>query len=269
MSWWGKILGGSFGFMLGGPLGAMLGAALGHQFDRGLESGAFEFEYTKPGDTERVQTAFFTTTFLTMGHLAKADGRVTESEIAAAKYIMQQMQLNAEQKRTAIELFNQGKEPGFDLNSVIRQFKTECGRRRNLEQMFIEILLSTAMADGSLDSKEKEILVTVCDILGFSRFALDRLIQMVQAQQHYRSSSSSSNGNAGYQSIDDAYRVLGAEKDASDGEVKKAYRKLMNQHHPDKLVSRGLPEEMIKLANEKTQEIKAAYEQIKKQRGFK
>ena len=90
MSWWGKILGGSFGYMLGGPLGALLGAALGHQFDRGINSGAIEFGQFRQGDTERVQTAFFTTTFLVMGHLAKADGRVSESEIAAAQFIMQQ-----------------------------------------------------------------------------------------------------------------------------------------------------------------------------------
>jgi len=268
MSWWGKILGGSFGYMLGGPLGALLGAALGHQLDRGINSGNFNFEYVRPGDTERVQTAFFTTTFLTMGHLAKADGRVTESEIAAAQYIMQQMQLSADQKKTAIELFNQGKAPDFDLESIIIQFKQECGRRRNLEQMFIEILLATAMADGDLDQAEKDVLLNVCKLLGFSRMALERLIKMIQAQQHYQGSGSAT-GAPAYQSIEDAYKMLGVDKEATNGEVKKAYRKLMSQHHPDKLVSRGLPEEMIKLATEKTQEIKAAYEQIKKQRDFK
>lgn len=269
MSWWGKLLGGSFGYMLGGPLGALLGAGLGHQFDRGLASGAIEFNRLRPGDTERVQTAFFTTTFLVMGHLAKADGRVSESEIQAAQYIMQQMQLNADQRKTAIELFNQGKQADFELEPVIAQFKQECGRRRNLEQMFIEILLATAMADGALAAIEKQILQQICKQLGFSERSLDRLIMMIQAQQHYQSAGGSAQGQAKYQTIDDAYNMLGVDKNATNSEIKKAYRKLMSQHHPDKLVARGLPEEMLKIATEKTQEIKAAYEQIKQHRNFK
>lgn len=267
MSWWGKLLGGSFGYMLGGPLGALLGAAIGHKFDSGITDFT-RFENLRSGNTERIQTAFFTTTFLVMGHLAKADGRVSESEIAQAKFIMDQMQLTPDQKKAAIALFNEGKSESFDLHAVIAQFKKESGRRRNLEQMFIEIIITTAMADGELDPEEREILLTICKQLGFSKFALDKLIQMLQAQQHY-----SAGGKAGqqprYNTIEDAYNVLGVEKTASDGEVKKAYRKLMSQHHPDKLISRGLPEEMLKIATEKTQEIKAAYDQIKQERNLK
>jgi len=265
MSWWGKLLGGTFGYMLGGPLGALLGAVLGHKFDNGLVN-AFNVENLRPGDVEQIQTAFFTTTFLVMGHLAKADGRVSESEIAQAKFIMQQMQLNDEQTRVAMGLFNEGKADSFDLVAVIVQFKQVCGRRRNLEQMFLEILISTAMADGNLDEIEREILLKICKQLGFSRITFEKLIQMIQAQQHY---SSGDGRQAAYQNIEDAYNMLGIKETATDSEVKKAYRKLMNQHHPDKLVSRGLPEEMLKLATEKTQEIKAAYEQIKKERNIK
>ena len=265
MSWWGKVLGGTFGYMLGGPLGALLGAVLGHKFDNGLVN-AFSIENLRAGDVEQIQTAFFTTTFLVMGHLAKADGRVSESEIAQAKFIMQQMQLTEEQTRVAMGLFNEGKADSFDLTSVIAQFKQVCGRRRNLEQMFLEILISTAMADGILDGIERDILLKICKQLGFSRITFEKLIQMMQAQQHY---SSKGGQQPAYQDIEDAYNMLGVKNSATDSEVKKAYRKLMNQHHPDKLVSRGLPEEMLKLATEKTQEIKAAYEQIKKERNIK
>lgn len=261
MSWWGKVLGGTFGYMLGGPLGALLGAVLGHKFDNGLN-----MMNMRPGDVERVQTAFFTTTFLTMGHLAKADGRVSENEIAQAKFVMEQMQLSPEQMKVAIGLFNEGKSDDFDLAAVIGQFKQECGRRRNLEQMFLEILISTAMADGELDKLEHDILLKICKQLSFSRITFEKLVQMMQAQQSY---SSAGGQQPAYKDIKDAYSMLGVKNDATDGEVKKAYRKLMSQHHPDKLVSRGLPEEMIKLATEKTVEIKAAYEQIKKERNIK
>jgi len=261
MSWWGKVLGGTFGYMLGGPLGALLGAVLGHKFDNGLNMASL-----RPGDVERIQTAFFTTTFLSMGHLAKADGRVSENEIAQAKFVMEQMQLNPEQMKVAIGLFNEGKSDDFDLTAVIGQFKQECGRRRNLEQMFLEILISTAMADGELHQLEHDILLKICKQLSFSRITFEKLVQMMQAQRSY---SSAGGQQPAYKNIKDAYSMLGLKSDATDGEVKKSYRKLMSQHHPDKLVSRGLPEEMIKLATEKTVEIKAAYEQIKKERNIK
>ena len=266
MSWWGKLLGGSFGYMLGGPLGALLGAAIGHKFDSGITDFS-RFDKLRAGNTERIQTAFFTTSFLVMGHLAKADGRVSESEIAQAKFIMDQMQLSPDQKKAAIALFNEGKSDDFDLNAVIGQFKRECGRRRNLEQMFIEIVITTAMADGELDPLEYDILLAICKQLGFSKIALDKIIQMLQAQQQY--SSAGGVNQPRYKSINDAYHVLGVEASATDGAVKKAYRRLMSQHHPDKLVSRGLPEEMLKIATEKTQEIKAAYDQIKQERKMK
>lgn len=267
MSWWGKILGGSFGYMLGGPLGALLGAAIGHKFDSGLTDFT-RFDNLRAGNTERIQTAFFTTSFLVMGHMAKADGRVSESEIAQVQFIMDQMQLTPDQKKAAIALFNEGKADNFDLHAVIGQFRRECGRRRNLEQMFIEIIITTAMADGELKDVEYEILLSICKQLGFSRIALEKIIQMLQAQQHY-SAGNRAGQKPHYNTIDDAYRVLGIESSATDSEVKKAYRKLMSQHHPDKLVARGLPEEMLKIATEKTQEIKAAYEQIKQDRKMK
>ncbi|HFE36891.1 MAG TPA: co-chaperone DjlA [Gammaproteobacteria bacterium] len=259
MGWWGKVLGGTFGYMLGGPLGALLGAVLGHKLDN------HAFNDLSADDVERVQTAFFTTTFLVMGHLAKADGRVSEREIAQARFIMQQMQLDSAQTKVAIGLFNEGKADGFDLQAVIGQFRQECGRRRNLEQMFLEILISTAMADGELDALERDILLKICRQLHFSRFAFEKLVQMMRAQQNY---SAGGGQQPAYQNIQDAYNMLGVKANATDGEVKKSYRKLMSQHHPDKLVSRGLPEEMLKLATEKTQEIKAAYEQIKKERNM-
>ena len=264
MSWWGKLAGGAFGFMLGGPLGAVLGAAFGHQFDSGF-TGVMQDETLGVGATERVQTAFFTTTFSVMGYMAKVDGQVSQHELQVARQIMDQMQLSEDQKKAAMLLFNQGKQADYPFEDVMKQFRRECARRTNLVQMFLEIMIATAMADGVLDPQEKTLLYKISDLLHFPRRAFEQLMAMVQGQQHY------AGGSQGGQkaTIKDAYAVLGVKKSASDAEVKKAYRRLMNQHHPDKLVSKGLPEEMMIIAKEKTQEIKAAYDDVKKARGMR
>ncbi len=267
MSWWGKLLGGSFGFLLGGPLGAMIGVALGHNFDKGLAGnlrGRFE-----PGDQERVQTAFFTTVFSVMGHLAKADGRVSESEIELARDIMQRMNLNEEMRQTAIRLFNQGKQPDFVLTDVLRQFRKECHGRRNLMRMFTEILIHSAYADGSLATAERQVLEQVRIELGFSAREFQHIEAVVYNARYFGGGAGQPPPETTRASLREAYAVLGVNEDDSDAVIKKAYRRMMNQHHPDKLVAKGLPEEMIKLATEKTQEIKQAYELIKKQRAKK
>lgn len=252
--------------MLGGPLGALFGAAVGHQFDKGLERGAIS-DVFGTGDQERVQAAFFTALFSVMGHVAKADGRVSPDEIAMARSIMQQMALDQEQTRVAIDLFNQGKRDDFDLDAVISQFRTESHRRTTLQQMFLEILLHAAYADGVMHPDEQRVLRRVSDRLGFSVNQFQQLEAMVRAQRSFHTGGYQQPGAApGHDLLGEAYAVLGVTKTASDAEVKKAYRRLMNQHHPDKLVARGMPEEMIKLATEKTQEIKAAYETIRKAR---
>ncbi|CAC9528772.1 DnaJ-like protein DjlA [uncultured Gammaproteobacteria bacterium] len=256
MSWWGKAIGSGLGFMMGGPLGAIIGATFGHRIDQGLGG-----ERIGIGDTERTQVAFFTATFSIMGYLAKADGKVSASEISMAEQVMTNMRLMPEQRKAAISLFNQGKQDDFPIADILLQFRRECHRRSNLLQMFLEILISTALADGVLHADEKKALYYVAQQLGFNAVHIDQLIKMVGAQQHYADSAQQTSA-----SIDDAYAVLGIESSVTDGEMKTAYRRLMAQHHPDKLVSKGLPEEMIRLATEKTQEINAAYRQIKKSR---
>lgn len=260
MNWWGKLMGGSFGYMLGGPLGAVLGVALGHQLDKAFSKIMLDPEFGS-GKVERVQQAFFTATFSVMGHLAKADGKVTKDEIAVASHVMAQMQLNEEQRKVAINLFNEGKQADFQLDNVLEQFRRECHRRHNLIHMFIEILISTAIADGKIDDAEHKLLVHVSAVMGVSEGAFEQLLRMVGAQQAYQEQ-----GHSPVKRLKEAYDILGMDESASDAELKKAYRRLMSQHHPDKLVAKGLPEEMMKIATEKTQEIKLAYEHIKKSR---
>jgi DnaJ like chaperone protein len=259
MSWWGKALGGAFGFMIGGPLGALMGIAFGHSFDRGMG----QLEGSDWGDDqERTQAAFFTATFSVMGYLAKSDGRVSQEEIRLAEAVMDRLGLNPEMRASARKLFNEGKSDDFPIDEVMQQFRSETHRRTTLIQMFLEIQLQAAYADGVMHPAEKEALRNICGHLGIAAAQLDRLEEMLRAGF----------GRGGYDtaadetSLSDAYHLLGVDEATSDAELKKAYRRLMSQHHPDKLVSKGLPEEMIKDATEKTQQIKAAYDLVRKSR---
>ncbi|MBU0499710.1 MAG: co-chaperone DjlA [Gammaproteobacteria bacterium] len=262
MAWWGKIIGGAFGFLLGGPLGVVLGAALGHNFDKGVASLPRD-EGLQPDDRERVQMAFFTATFSVMGAVAKADGRVSPNEIDLAKSVMEEMALSAEMRKTAIRLFNEGKDSSFPLDEVISQFRAECQRRHSLMQIFIELQLQAAYADGEMDAAEERLLQHICRHLGFSESAFRQIERMIKAERHFGGARAAPKAGP---TLADAYDVLGVTSETRDEEVKKAYRRLMNQHHPDKLVAKGLPEEMMKVAEQKTKEIKLAYEQVKEAR---
>lgn len=259
MAWWGKALGGAFGFMIGGPLGALMGIAFGHSFDRGLNKlDSPEFH----AEQERTQAAFFTATFSVMGYIAKADGHVTRDEIQLAEAVMDRLGLNAQMRDSAKKLFNEGKASNFPIGEVMDQFRRETHRRTTLIQMFLEIQLQAAYADGVMHPAEREALVDICRHLGIAVAQLNRLEEMLRAGF----------GRAGYDtaaaetSLEDAYHLLGLDESTSDAELKKTYRRLMSQHHPDKLVAKGLPEEMVQDATEKTQQIKAAYELIRDSR---
>lgn len=276
MTWLGKVVGGTFGFFMGGPLGAVLGAALGHHFDRGIQDIRLLESDFAPGIQHRAQMAFFTATFSVMGHIAKADGRITEAEIEAARNVMKRMELRDELRKTAIRLFNEGKRLDFALDAALEQFRTECHRRYSLLRVFIEIQLEAAYADGGLHEIEERLLLHVCDRLHFSRFEFHALKVRLEAERrfaryggrHSRWGHREAPSAAREPSPMDAYAILGVPPSAGDAEVKRAYRRLMSQHHPDKLVANGLPEEMVKIATEKTQQVRKAYDVIAKARKF-
>jgi DnaJ like chaperone protein len=259
VAWWGKALGGAFGFLVGGPLGALMGIAFGHSFDSGLGKLGSAGGNT---DQERIQAAFFTATFSVMGHIAKADGRVTRHEIQLAEAVMSRLGLNAEMRESAKRLFNEGKSADFPIAEVVEQFRREVHRRTTLIQMFLEIQLQAAYADGVMHPAEREALLSICRQLGIPAAQFERLEEMLRAGF----GRGWDGAGAGETSIDEAYELLGVDPSVSDDELRKTYRRLMSQHHPDKLVAKGLPDEMIEDANAKTQQIKAAYELIRKSR---
>lgn len=260
MGWAGKLLGGTFGFLFGGPLGALVGTAFGHKLDQGMANLASDASL-KQGDQQRIQTAFFTTTFSVMGHIAKADGRVTPDEIQMAKAVMDHLELDASLRKAAQKLFNEGKKSDFPLDDVLQQFKQEVGRRSTLTRMFLEIQIQAAYADGTLDAAEKKILLHIAAALGITRTLYDQLESMIHASVGQRRGTSTHRPT-----LESAYETLGVKKSATDTEIKRAYRRLMSQHHPDKLVAKGLPEEMMKMAAEKTHQVRSAYEAIQEAR---
>lgn len=257
MSWWGKLIGGYFGFYLGGPIGALIGLALGHSFvdnDTGTEPPI--------GSQNRAQTAFFTATFYVMGRICKADGRITEDEIHTARIIMSQMKLSAAQKEAAIALFNAGKKEDFPLTDVLSQLKAELGRAKNIKRAFVEIQCYAAYADNTLHPDEERLLKEICHNIGVAEYELKSILAAIATERKNSAVNTVSEKNR----LNDAYTILNVSPSADDNEIKRSYRRLMSKYHPDKLVAKGLPEEMLELSTRKTQDIRQAYEKIMRNR---
>ncbi|WP_417223893.1 co-chaperone DjlA [Amphritea sp.] len=252
------IIGGFIGLMSGGLFGLLLGAGIGVALSAALKNAL--------GNALNPQDAFFKATFTVMGKLAKADGHVSEAEIQYAREVMSRMGLSEERRLEAMALFSQGKESDFDIAEVMRPLSALIRFRIPLKLMFVEIQLQAAMADGQVSEAETIIIREVCGLLQMSQAEMAALIARMQSQFSYQQHSYQSH-QGGYVSeqelLKESYGVLGVEASVSDAELKKAYRRLMSQHHPDKLVAKGLPEDMMQLAKEKTQEIQAAYDRVR------
>ncbi len=262
MGLWGTLIGGTLGFTLGGPLGALLGAALGSSFgDGNRQSRERVRRGAPPPGSERDpneirRVTFFVATFGVMGHIAKADGRVSEEEAELARAVMEGLGLGPEERRLAGQLFDQGKSPDFDLNDALDQLRTTVGRRRNLLRAFMDIQLKAAWADGHVHPEERRILDHVARSLGFPPAELARMERMAASQFQRRGASPETK-------LHRAYEALGLERGASDEDLKTTYRRLMRQNHPDRLAAQGLPEEMKAEATRRTQEIQEAYRLIR------
>ena len=295
----GKLLGFVFGFLLLKLPGAILGLIAGHMFDKGMSndfsrSGGFGRFFA---DNERLQSSaiFFHALFACLGHIAKADGAVTQSEINVALKLMDDMQLNDNDRREAQQAFREGKDPQFPLAHILKDLKHDLHGQKIILQAFLEMLIEASFADGQLSVSEVEVLDKVALGLGFGHKDLDRLIRKFEAELRFRErqdafsqardearSRAQEQANAwrekaqqqysqapkysDKQRLTDAYRILNVAPTADEKTLKRAYKKAMNEHHPDKLIAKGLPQQAMELAKVKAQDIQAAYELIKNSR---
>jgi len=271
MRYWGKVIGLALGLISGaGFWGIVLGLILGHLFDKVRSVKAQGYF----ANNQSRQTLFFSTTFQVMGHLTKSKGRVTEADIQIASLFMDRMQLHGDARTAAQRAFREGKQSDYPLRSKLRELRSICFGRFDLIRMFLEIQIQAAFADGSLHPNERQVLYVIAEELGISRQQFDQFLRMMQGGQQFGSGGSSWGGGAYQQpqrgpTLEDACSVLGVKSSDDSTTIKRAYRKLMSEHHPDKLVAKGLPPEMMEMAKQKAQEIQAAYDLIRKEKGFK
>lgn len=269
---WGKLIGTLLGYLVARIPGAIVGFIIGYFFDQGMKQDSLiQNLFSSKSQREKIQSTFFKATFTIMGHVAKSDGVVSHDEVKNIEEIMRQLHIDAQARKQAIQFFNQGKRADFNLDDMLNELSSVCKRHKALLQVFIEIQLQAAYLNGVLFDSKRAILIYVSERLGIDRTLFARLNAMHQAEDKFREYMHQQYQQKFHKmrntsTVSEAYKVLGVEANASDAVVKKAYRKLMSQHHPDKLIAQGLPEQMIKITTEKTVEIKKAYDTIMESR---
>jgi len=242
MSFWNSALGAMIGFTIGGPIGALVGGVIGSKF--GKKKGSFSFS-----SNQKNQVAFFTALFACLAKLAKADGRVSKEEIQAVdSFIKERFKFDSDQRKFAIEIFNRAKDDTNSYEDYAFQLSNLLKANKNALLVFYELLFELAMADGVLHEKEQDLLRSTTNIFNIDPRNFENLkSQFVDSKVN-------------------PYAVLGVTENMDLEEIKKVYRRKRKEFHPDALISKGLPEELIERAKEKFIEIQEAYEAIEKKR---
>ena len=254
-----KIMGAIIGFWLfGGFFGAMLGYFVAGFFNSGLQANlrsGYDL-HSQSGDI------FFTTVFSLMGHIAKADGKVSQDEIDQAEIMMNKLGVSGAKRQQAIECFKQGTSADFDMAALLSTFSSAVRFRADLKQNLLMFLVEMAIADDEFHASEEAILRRVAQSIAIEMRSFERMVEMLKAQRSFAGGQSAS----GVDDLATAYKAMGVDASISDKDLKRAYRKLMSQHHPDKMIAKGVPADMVAMATEKTQEIQAAYDLIERSR---
>lgn len=236
-----------------------------YQFYRGFQKSVRSFE--QQGDSiKSVSDEFVRALFGCMGHLSKSDGRVTEDEIRAARLIMHRLGLSPAQVRRAISWFDDGKRPGFPLVQTVREVRRVSGRSSAKRILFLRLLLEVVLAKPALRKQERAVIWTICTELDIGRVELAQLEAMIRAQRGFRRSPAGSVDSA---RVRHAYRTLGVDETSTNDEIKKAYRRLMNRNHPDKIAAANPGSAAVAEAEKRTREIRGAYEMLKARRSIR
>lgn len=212
----------------------------------------------------RLQADFLDTTFAAMGALCKADGVVTREEIQVVEQVFVRLQLSSQAKVVAKAAFNRGKAPDFDLDAAVQRF-AQAAHGGILSQLFLQLQLTAVAADGQVHPAERAMLVRMARLLGLAEGDVAQLEALLRAAADGHAVAG---GAPSAQRLEDAYAALGLTPEASEDEIKRAYRKMMIENHPDKIASKGLPESMRSIAEERAREINVAYDLIKNARQF-
>jgi DnaJ like chaperone protein len=276
-TWWGKIFGACLGYLIAGPVGALFGILIGNVFDIGLVEHFSRPHWSYYAEKRKaIQRMFFEATFSVMGHIAKSDGRVSENEIHMAKILMEEMRLNKEQIKHAQHCYKEGRNSTFNLHSTLKTLKHITQDNPDLIRLFIDVQYRAAKVDG-LSQEKLTNLNIILQNLGYAplnqqnRFYEEfvNFYQNARNQNRQSYSHRPQDNNASRKgSLDQAFALLEVSPTASKQDIKKAYRRLMSRNHPDRLIAKGLPESMIKVANDKTQRIRKAYDEICKYKGW-
>ncbi|MFH1982154.1 MAG: co-chaperone DjlA [Pseudomonadota bacterium] len=252
----GKIVGGTIGFALGGPLGAVAGAVFGHAFDLNDQKYLGEGTAARPQSGEAAQFTFFVAAFSMLGKLARVDGQVSPEEIRSVENFMHHdLKLDPQSRRVAMEIFDAAGRSGDTFEAFAQQFYINFRGQPQLLDLLIDILLRVALADGVMSSAEEHLIRNAATIFQFSE------AQYRQFTSRY--------ANDSRPEADKHYAILGASPSDTADTLKSLYRKKVAEFHPDKIASKGLPEEFTQFAEEKFREIQEAWEHIKKDRGIK
>ncbi|MDY6903054.1 MAG: TerB family tellurite resistance protein [Thermodesulfobacteriota bacterium] len=252
MSWTGKMIGGTIGFAFAGPLGAVAGAVFGHHaFDKGEETRLGGGTQGFLSSEEQDQMTFFVACFSMLAKLAAVDGKISDDEIKTIEQFMDRdLGLTRENKRIAINIFNEAANADAGFEAFASQFYERFHATPQLIDLMLDILLRVSLADGKMSTEEERLINTAVRIFNYSDAAYQQLRKKYgpNTEQHYS--------------------VLKCSPDDSDEHIKHQYRKLVSEFHPDKIASKGLPDEFTKFATEKFQEIQEAYETIRAERGI-
>ena len=240
MSFWKAGIGGMIGFTIGGPIGGILGAIIGSKLG--------DKEQARPSINQKNQAAFFTALFACFAKIAKADGKVTREEVDKVEhFIKERFRFTPDQRAFAIQIFNHAKDDNNSFRDYASQLSSLLSNNQSALIMFYELLFELSMADGHLDPTEEAILSEAIPIFGLEPDLFNLNKRKFGAD------------------ISDAYAVLGVTKDMSYKEIKTAYQRKRKEFHPDTLLSKGLPEELLEKAKDKFIEIQSAFEEIEKQ----